>query len=636
MLAKLRLDQTATFEKLVGAKEISKMLVSFIGGRVHPLGIGAEQGGIEKWDDLVIQKKLNHITHIQIKRQTGAFGTTLDECERNTVTRKSGKTEPRDLSELDETIKSLGIWIITKKNSDNVERDFHLKVYDGGVEIKKGFKIKDLVNIIVTHFRPDTSTPAGIKSLWESDLNMKKCKQWLESWCDISNFDQIFTLFKVLSISYSNTESTLKKETKDNLRNVFKDESVDEVYSKIVSYTSENSSFTGAIRPRHLLFVLKDQLRPEIIKWTKFQINGSNWNISGIHDLADNNEIERPSVVVPALWCSDNSSNRQLRIDGTSMDDCLVSKSLMRISLHPQGSFDIYCTDKPSWVNSIKTKTGGTIGLTENDLIELRLADGLEISSQIDQKVLFTITEQEAFAKVMNDEMYVVTFKLLKTRMTTKIRGMNSGDLRNEVEKRWSGWTAILEGDIEKQQKLFAKLLHPRAEGESISGELRVGPKTVDLLKEALFLLLVISVCMSDKDSKNTWESVTDKLKMTAIGLEYWSGPADGPRNVIRIDDDEGNRKLLENEMAQIIIISKSELSENEFFQDDIFGEIRKLELLTHPNYPQVLILNNRKLTRKIKNGDIVELKRYFQSNLDEYEHIIEHAVNKVVDGVVV
>lgn len=636
MLAKLRLDQTATFEKLVGAHEISKMLVSFIEGKVHPLGIGAEQGGIEKWDDLVIQKKLKHLTHIQIKRQTGEFGTHLDECERNTVVRRdTGITELRDLSEFDKTIKSLGIWINTKINSDDVERDFHLKFYEGGVEIKKGFKIRDLINIIEINFRPDTSTPAGMQSLCESDTNMKNCELWLKSWCDISNFDQIFTLFKVLSISYS-TESTLKAETKDILRRVFKDTFVEEVYSKIISYTSENASFTGAIRPRHLLFVLEDQLRPEISKWTKFQIDGSNWNISGIHDLADNNEIERPSVVVPALWCSDNSSNRQLRIDGTSMDDCLVSESLMRISLHPQGSFDIYCTDKPSWVNSIKTKTGGTLGLTENDLIELRLVNGLEISSQIDRKVLSTITAQEAFAKEMNDEMYVVTFKLLKTRMTTKIRGMNSGELRNEVEKRWSGWTAILEGDIEEQKKIFSKLLHPQAEGESILGEFRVGPKTVDLLKEALFLLLVISVCMSDKDSKNTWESVTDKLKMTAIGLEYWSGPADGPRRVIRIDDDAGNRKLLENETGQIIIISKSELSENEFFQDDIFGEIRKLELLTHPNYPQLLILNNRNLIRKIKNGDILELRKYFQSNLDKYEHIIEDAVNKVVDEVVV
>lgn len=90
MLAKLRLDQTGTFEKLVGAHEISKMLVSFIEGKVHPLEIGAEQGGIEKWDDFVIQQDLKRRTHIQIKRQTDSFGSHLDECERNTVNRNIG------------------------------------------------------------------------------------------------------------------------------------------------------------------------------------------------------------------------------------------------------------------------------------------------------------------------------------------------------------------------------------------------------------------------------------------------------------------------------------------------------------------------------------------------------------------
>jgi len=629
MLAKLRLDQTGTFEKLVGAHEISKMLVSFIEGKVHPLEIGAEQGGIEKWDDFVIQQDLKRRTHIQIKRQTDRFGSHLDECERNTVNRNIGTTEPRDLSELDKTIKSLGIWISTKKNSDDFERNFHLKFYDGGVEIKKDFKIRDLVNIIEIHFRPDTSTPAGIQSLCESDTNMKNCELWLKSWCDISNFDQIFNLFKVLSISYSNTESTLKTETKDILRRVFKDISVDEVYSKIISYTSENSSFTGAVRPRHLLFVLKDQLLPEVKRWTKFQIDGLNWNISGIHDLEDNNEIERPSVVVPALWCSDDLT-RLLKIDGTCTDNCLVSESLMRISLHSQGSFDIICSDKSSWVNSIITKTGGTLGLAENDLNDSRILDGLEPSSSSEPRELTTIDAQEALAKELHNKMYNVTFKLINTDITATIRGMNSGDLRTEVEIRWNTWKLSLENNVEEQKKLFSKILHPKVEGKSISGELRVGPKTVNLLKEALFLLLVVSVCLGNEDNQN-WDSVTDKLKMTPIGLAYWSGPADGSRKVIEIDDDAGIGRLLENELGQIIIIPQSELPDLEVFKDDISGDITKLGLLTHPNYPKLLITKDRNFKRRLEKGDISDLKEYFQNSLDNYQRVITNAVDEVV-----
>lgn len=631
MLAKLRLDQTGTFEKLVGAREISKMLVLFIEGKVHPLEIGAEQGGIEKWDDFVIQQNLKRRTHIQIKRQTDRFGSCLDECERNTVKRNIGTTEPRDLSELDETIKSLGIWINTKKDSADFERIFHLEFYDGGVEIKKDFKIRDLVNIIEIHFRPDTSTPAGIQSLCESDTNMKNCELWLKSWCDISDFNQIFNLFKVLSISYSNTESTLKTETKDILRSVFKDITVDEVYSKIISYTSENSSFTSAIRPRHLLFVLKDHLLPEVRKWTKFQTDGLNWNISGIHDLEDNNEIERPSVTVPALWSSSNIDTHLLKIDGTCKDSCLVSESLMRISLHSQGSFDIICSDKSSWVNSIRTKTGGTLGLDENDLIDLRLVNGLVMSSQIDHKVLSTNAAQEAFAKNMHDEMYVTTFKLVRDRIVTRIREMNSGELRTEVERRWSVWTTKLEGDIEEQKKLFSKLLHPQAEGESISGEFRVGPKTVGLLKDALFLLLVVSVCISDDDNENSWESVTGKLKMTAVGLKYWSGPASGKKRVIEIDDEVGISKLLENEVGQIIIIPQSNNLYSEIYKDDIYGDISKIGLLAHPKHPKLLITQDREFKIKLRDANITVLREFFQNKINEYQSVIKSAVDEVV-----
>lgn len=75
------------YEKIVGVKEISKMLVSFAEGKAHPLEVGAEQGGIENWDDFVIRETQNFKTHIQIMRQTSKFYSDLDECERNTISK---------------------------------------------------------------------------------------------------------------------------------------------------------------------------------------------------------------------------------------------------------------------------------------------------------------------------------------------------------------------------------------------------------------------------------------------------------------------------------------------------------------------------------------------------------------------
>jgi len=631
VLAKLRLDQTAIYEKLVGAHEISKMLVSFVLGQAHPIGIGAEQGGIEKWDDFVIQGNLNLRTHIQIKRQTDKFGSDLDECERNTITKQNDDIEPRDLSELDKTIKSLGDWIKNKTENDEYERLFCLELYDVGVQIKKDFKVRDLANILETHIKPDTSTSEGLEELSKQDGVMNKCDLWLRSWCDIENYDQMLGMLKILKIKYSNTEAGLKAETKDILKHIFKDTSLDEVYSKVVSYTSENSTFTGAIQPRHLLHVLKDHLRAEVAGWTQFQTNEHGWNISGIHDLEDNNEIERPSVVVPLLWQTDNSNARVLKVDGECNENCKIAKSLMRLSLHPQGSFDIHCSDKAGWENSIKIKTGGTLGLLKNDLDDSRILDGLDSVSQSKSKKLTTIDEQERFAEELNDEMYKKTFALINNEMLAAIRDMNSSDLRTEIDSRWTVWKSLLENNIDEQRKLFIKMLHPKAEGELISGELRVGPKIVGLIQEALFLLLVVSVCLSDDHHDNSWGSVTKKLKVTSIGLAFWSGPASGSKKVIEIDDESNISKLLENESGQIIIIAKSKLPDSEVFKDDIFCDIDKIKLLTHPRYPKLLVTRDTKFDRLLKAGSIQSIRDYFQEKLNIYNTVIEKGVNEVV-----
>ena len=55
MLAKLRLDQTKKYEQALAAYEIAVMLVDFALGRKHYMRIGSEQGGISKWDDIVIE-----------------------------------------------------------------------------------------------------------------------------------------------------------------------------------------------------------------------------------------------------------------------------------------------------------------------------------------------------------------------------------------------------------------------------------------------------------------------------------------------------------------------------------------------------------------------------------------------------
>ena len=368
----------------------------------------------------------------------------------------------------------------------------------------------------------------------------------------------------------------------------------------ILQYLDDNSTPAGAIKPRHLLHTLKDYLLPNVARWTQFKLDDMQWNIFGIHDLEDNDEFERPEIIVPSLWNEDNSNTRHLHICGSCLEGCKISMGLMRLLVHPFGSFDIYCSEKSSWQSSIKSKTGGTLGVSKSDIEYLRIIDDQESYQSNEIKSLMTIDEKEKFAYSLQSEMYKITFKYINIKIVELINNMMGCELRTKVERRWIDWKKLLENDIEEQRRLFSKILHPKAEGESISGELRVGPKTAILLSEAIFHLLIVSICLGD-DNNGKWLSVGHGERVYSIGLEYWSGPAGGTKKVIKIDDDTGSDELLKNETEQIIILTQSNLPELEFFQDDIAGEKNKIGLLTYPKYPQLLITNNNAYRKKLR-----------------------------------
>lgn len=64
MLRRFRLERKSDYEKLVIAQRLADMLEKFLSGRLAPLSIGAEQGGIEEWDDVVIMHTTDHYEHL--------------------------------------------------------------------------------------------------------------------------------------------------------------------------------------------------------------------------------------------------------------------------------------------------------------------------------------------------------------------------------------------------------------------------------------------------------------------------------------------------------------------------------------------------------------------------------------------
>ncbi|WP_313163918.1 ABC-three component system protein [Sedimentibacter sp.] len=628
MLKKLRLDQTKKYEKHIALEELSNMLVSFVIGTLHNLSIGAEQGNIVKWDDFVIEKNDGGNIYIQVKRQTTDFSDT-DPIIRDTYTRGKRVGESRDLSPLDESMESLANWINdTDFKNLNFKNEFRLILPEGSTKIKKGLEIRNLSNLLEHQYKSVT-TAKDLENLSSCDKNVLNIYNWLTSWCGFSGWDHILKLMKVLKIRTYGTEPEILNRVKSNLSHIFKPTKLDTICSLIFSYIEDNETFAGAIRPRELLYQLKEYLLLDIERWTSFQNDNSNWNISGINDLKDNTEIERPSALIPALWVAHNPYARKLNIEGDCIENCCVSNSLIRLSLHAQGSFNIICSDKHSWINTIRNKTGGTLGVLKDDVDNLRILGELNPLTYSEKREIALINEQEQYADELHKEMYKCNFKYVEKGILKYIRSMKSGDLRTEIEKRWNAWNNLLESNIDEQQRLFVKIFHPVAEGETVSGELRVGPKTADLLSEAIFLLLIVSVCLSD-DRNISWKEVKNDLVVNSIGLTYWSGPAEGARKIMKIDDDEGIEKLLEKESGDILIIPQSGLTETEVFGDDIFGETTRSSLLTHPKHPKLLITQDRIFKKNLNKGNISILRAYLQERLNKYENHIESEVERI------
>lgn len=239
MNKKLKLDQTKTYEKHLALEEISTMLVSFVKGLPHHFAIGAEQGDIDKWDDLVIQTNTGGYIHVQAKRQTTDFRPS-GSIKRDKYVKDKRKGEPKVLSPLDETFKSLGERV-SKKNSDSndLQKEFWLELPESSIEIKKGLKISHLRDLCEVQIRSVT-TLIGLIALTKTNSNAKNIFLWLTTWCDFKDWDHIFKAFKILKIKTSGMETDIVTRVEKNLSQIFVTTEIEKVSKLIRNYSASS------------------------------------------------------------------------------------------------------------------------------------------------------------------------------------------------------------------------------------------------------------------------------------------------------------------------------------------------------------------------------------------------------------
>jgi hypothetical protein len=87
-----------------------------------------------------------------------------------------------------------------------------------------------------------------------------------------------------LKIKALGTDRDVETKTEEKLKEVFMPDKLNEVRLKILSYTIDNTTFSGAIAPRNLLFELREFIRSDIKIWTPIDNIDNDWQISGILD----------------------------------------------------------------------------------------------------------------------------------------------------------------------------------------------------------------------------------------------------------------------------------------------------------------------------------------------------------------
>lgn len=625
MLAKLRLDQTKTYEQSIAALEIAEMLVAFVHGRKHSKCLGIEQG-IERWDDLVVIRNDGLNDHIQVKRQTTDFSN--DPCKRDRYERGGRIGELKDLSPLDQSMKSLAEWTKNTTTSD-ITRQFTLVLPIDSTQIKDSLQTRHFQILCFTTIK-EITTVTGLQELAKVDKTIEYCFLWLTTWCGFLDWNHILRSLKLLKLKLVGLESDINDNTLVKLSDVFNDP--ENVLREIKSYIIENSTYTGSIAPRQLLKRLSSFLLPEIRTWTQCENEGSIWKISGIHDLESNDQIERPAIIVPLLW--GNERFRELKINSATVGGSFFKphEELFQLALHLKGTVSSLCVSWSRWNEYLKGVIGGTLGTDYNDFNNLSIANNDAPYEIDDALILDTRFKQEEFASELSNEMIQVTCQLVDKELNALIDEMdisNCCELRNAIETRWNIWKQKLGSDIQKQKSLFEKMLHPNAEGNEIIGKLRIGPKTSNLIASGIFLLLIVSVALNE--ANDDWSQDANGNSIEVIGLKYWSGPSGERKKVREIDDDLSVNELIGKESSDILIISKSSLPESDIYNESIADGSSFENSLAADRRPKLLVTNSRIFKQLISKGEIQCLKDFLMNVIKMKVESTTETINGVV-----
>lgn len=256
MIRRFRLEQKSHYERLVIAQRLTDMLDRFLGGRLAPLAIGAEMGGIEEWDDVVIFHTKDFFEHLQIKRQTTDF------CSKNPDKSKHqgrqskeqpGGSEPAD-SVLDSAFASLAKHANLGAFNATPERRFQLTLVGAHLKIKKDLTV-DHLDALCKLCRQDGLDLRELAN--REDGPTERCYLWLTTWCGFKDWEQIRNTLRRVTIICVGNDATLEQRCIESLGRHFTDPK--RALERLLTYIVGEASDVSALGCYAVVRELKDE-----------------------------------------------------------------------------------------------------------------------------------------------------------------------------------------------------------------------------------------------------------------------------------------------------------------------------------------------------------------------------------------
>ncbi|MDN5426755.1 MULTISPECIES: ABC-three component system protein [Pseudomonas] len=667
MIKRFRLEQKGRYEKLVIARRLSDMLDKYLDGRPAPMFIGAEQGGIPQWDDVVVQHTEEHWEHLQIKRQTTCFSDKhvdkeafLQSREKKAKGDKAGEgSKPSDPvddadvavdtdaakdpaddqfdSELEKVMKSLASWQAPASGAKPSKRTFTLHLPGLDVAIKGHSKAHITT---INHLREfwDSCNKDGLSvgDLSQRDDNpTQRVYTWLTTWCGFRDWSHVVEKMQMLSIESLGDETELETAALASLDRHFLNSRT--TLSLLIDYISDNTTDTNVISCYSAAKQLQNMLRPSFQTWTQYLLNplGQDWTVTGTHDLDGpdtGGSVNPASQVVSHHW-KEGAFNRQLRLHAgyrsPSPGVTALPSAILRLALHLKAGSHGLLLGEPVWRQGVDQELGSTLGIGEADLDDLPWIQNTEslscglgrpITSQLDNR-------RESAA--LHDAMNEVVWQQLQNRVEQKMAKITDLDLLTAMEAMWREWKPELSADQTARQSLFEQLMYPQTEGLDAKHALRIGPRTLELLEVAILMLMLTCVGLGGADAH--WRAIPPIGDILSIALRHWSGGATD-RGGPRLISEDSLRVVLGQSPAPVVVLSGVEASAT-CLRDSGMADDRAAEHSMAAERQPRLLITRFQVYSQLQRGTLTSLQEYFKKQWNEWLIERDAAINACGKG---